>query len=39
MEAFLVVVLAATVLGVGAIALVALRRMRSNMTPTDPQER
>jgi hypothetical protein len=37
MEAFFVVVLAVTVLGVGAVALVALRRMRSNMDPTDPQ--
>ena len=36
MEAFFVVVLAATVLGVGAVALFALRRMRSNMDPTDP---
>ncbi len=39
MEAFFVVVLAAAVLGVGAIALVALRRLRSNMNPRDPQER
>ena len=39
MEAFLVVVLAATVLGIGAIALVTLRRMRSKMNPTNPQER
>ena len=35
MEAFFVVVLAATVLGVGLIALLGLRRMRSNMDPTD----
>jgi len=39
MEAFFVVVLAATVLAVGALALVGLRRMRRNMNPTDPQER
>ncbi len=34
MEAFFVVVLAVTVLGVGAVALFALRRMRSHMDPT-----
>ena len=39
MEAFFVVVLAAAVLGVGAVALVALRRLRSKMDPTDSQER
>ena len=35
MEAFFVVVLAATVLGVGLIALLGLRRMRRKMDPTD----
>jgi hypothetical protein len=35
MEAFFVVVLAVTVLGVGVIALLGLRRMRSNMDPTE----
>ncbi len=38
MEAFVVVVLAATVLGVGVIALVGLRRMKRTMEPTDPHE-
>ena len=37
MEAFFVVVLAAAVLGVGAFALVSLRRLRSRMNPTDDQ--
>jgi hypothetical protein len=35
MEAFYVVVLAVTVLGVGALALFGVRRMRSTMDPTD----
>ena len=39
MEAFFVVVVAVTVLGVGVVALVTLRRMRRNMNPTDNQER
>lgn len=39
MEAFVVVVLAVTVLGVGAIALVGLRRLKKTLDPTDSQER
>ena len=39
MEAFFVVVVAVTVLGVGVFALVGLRRMKRTMDPTDPQER
>jgi hypothetical protein len=43
MEAFVVVVLAVAVLGIGLIALLVLRRMRRTMDPadsrTDPQER
>jgi hypothetical protein len=35
MEAFFVVVVAVTVLGVGALALVGLRRMKSHMDPSD----
>lgn len=38
MEAFFVVVLAAAILGVGLVALMALRRLRTKMNPTD-QER
>jgi hypothetical protein len=39
MEAFFVVVLAAAVLGVGAVALTVLLRMRKKMDPADSQER
>jgi hypothetical protein len=39
MEAFFVVVLAATVLGVGALALMVLLRLKKKMDPTDSQER
>jgi hypothetical protein len=47
MEAFFVVVVAVSILGVGVIAVLALRRIRSTMDPTDhptghpaePQER
>ena len=39
MEAFYVVVLAIAVLGVGAVALMALSRMRKKMDRPDPQER
>jgi hypothetical protein len=35
MEAFYVVVVAVAVLGVGALALYGLRRMKSTMDPTD----
>ena len=35
MEAFFVVVVAVAVLGVGALALYGLRRMKSTMDPTD----
>ena len=35
MEAFFVVVVAVTVLGVGVLALVGLRRMNSHMAPND----
>jgi hypothetical protein len=35
MEAFFVVVVALTVLGVGVFALVGLRRMTSHLNPTD----
>lgn len=35
MEAFFVVVVAVSVLGVGVLALVGLRRMRGTMDPTD----
>jgi Tfp pilus assembly protein PilV len=38
MEAFFVVVVAVTVLGVGVLALLGLRRMNSQMRPNDPQE-
>ena len=38
MEAFFVV-LAAAILGVGLVALMALRRMKKKMDPTDRQER
>ncbi len=37
MEAFFVVVLAAAVLGVGLVALMALRRLRTKMNPTDQE--
>ena len=37
MEAFLVVVIAAAVLGVGVVALLAVRRLKDKMT--DSQER
>jgi len=37
MEAFFVVVLAAAVLGVGLVALMALRRLRTRMNPTDQE--
>ena len=39
MEAFYVIVLAAAVLGVGAVALMALSRMRKKMDRPDSQER
>ncbi len=39
MEAFFVVVLALALLGVGAVALTALLRMKRKMDPNDPQER
>lgn len=39
MEALFVVVLATAILCVGVLALVVLRRMKSSMDPTDPQER
>jgi hypothetical protein len=39
MEAFFVVVLAATLLGVGFAALTVLLRMNKTMDPTDSQER
>ena len=39
MEAFFVLVLAAAMLGVGALALVTLLRMKRTMDPTDSQER
>ena len=39
MEAFFVVVLAAAILGVGLVALLAVRRMKQKMNPTDFQER
>lgn len=39
MEAFFVVVLAATMLGVGAVALMVLLRLKKKMDPTDSQER
>ncbi len=35
MEAFVVVVLAVAVLGVGVLAVLALRRMKRTMDPTD----
>ncbi len=38
MEAFFVVVVAVCVLGVGVLALVGLRRMRSTMDPTHPSD-
>ena len=38
MEAFFVVVLAATVLGVGVIAWLGLRRMRNRIDPSDTKE-
>jgi len=38
MEAFFVVVVAVTVLGVGVLALIGLRRMNRRMEPNDPQE-
>ena len=37
MEAFFVVVLAAAVLGVGLVALMTLRRLRTKMNPTDQE--
>ncbi len=37
MEAFFVVVLAAAILGVGLVALMALRRLRAKMNPTDQE--
>ena len=39
MEAFFVVVIAVAILGVGGVALLALRRLKSHMNPTEPQER
>ena len=39
MEAFFVVVMAVTVLGVGLLALVGLRRLKRTMDPTDPTTR
>jgi hypothetical protein len=39
MEAFFVVVLAAAMLGVGALAWLALSRARRKMDPPDTQER
>ena len=39
MEAFFVVVIAVAVLAVGGVALVVLRRLKSHMEPTEPQER
>ncbi len=39
MEAFFVVVVAATILGVGVVALMALLRLKRRMDLTDPQER
>lgn len=39
MEAFFVVVLAASVLAVGVVALLALLRLKRKMDPTDSQER
>ncbi len=38
MEAFVVVVLAVAMLGVGLVALLVLRRMKKKMDPTDFQE-
>jgi hypothetical protein len=35
MEAFFVVVVAVSVLGVGVLALIGLRRMKNTMDPTD----
>ncbi len=39
MDAFFVVVIAAAVLAVGVVALLALRRLKQTMDPTDSQER
>jgi hypothetical protein len=39
METFFVVAIAVAVLGVGAVALVALRRLKKQMDPPEPQER
>ena len=38
MEAFFVVAVAVTVLAVGVLALLALRRLNRHMEPNDPQE-
>ena len=38
MEAFFVVVVAVSVLAVGALALFGLRRLNSHVEPNDPQE-
>lgn len=39
MEAFFVVVLAATMLAVGGVALMVLLRLKRKMDPADSQER
>ena len=38
MEAFFVVVLAVAILGVGLVALVALRRLKQELDPPEVQE-